>query len=134
MITHRSIAQAYHDLRDKCGGVKEDLFRTPLSGERAQNTPGEGLNQVAFGGNDYGIDGFHFDEQRRNLYLFQFKYSDSHAQFKVSLQRLIENGMERIFAAPNKDQAQNQILTQLGVVFSKIAIIRADLFSFCFYR
>ena len=45
---------------------------------------------VAFGGNDYGIDGFHFDEAKRNLYLFQFKYSDSFTQFKSSFRRLID--------------------------------------------
>ncbi len=37
------------------------------------------IEQVAFGGNDYGVDGFHFESEKRNLYLFQFKYSDSHA-------------------------------------------------------
>jgi len=60
------------------------------------------VNQVAFGGHDYGIDGVHFDEQKRNLYLFQFKDSPSHSQFKQSLHRLIEDGMERIFAAPTR--------------------------------
>ena len=70
------------------------------------------VNQIAFGGNDYGFDGFHFDEQRRNPYLFQFKYSDSHSQFKGSLQRLIDDGVERIFLSPNKDDAKNQVLLQ----------------------
>ena len=30
------------------------------------------ITHVAFGGNDYGIDGLHFDPEKRNLYLFQF--------------------------------------------------------------
>ena len=68
------------------------------------------LSQVAFGGNDYGVDGFHFDQEKRNLYLFQFKWSESHAQFKNSFKRLIDAGMERIFGAGNQDQRLNQLL------------------------
>jgi hypothetical protein len=71
------------------------------------------INQIAFGGNDYGVDGFHFDEAKRNLYLFQFKFTPSYGQFKQSMQRLIDVGMQRIFSAPNKDDSKNQILIQL---------------------
>ena len=33
------------------------------------------------GGSEFGIDGFHFDPDRRNLYLFQFRNTDSYAAF-----------------------------------------------------
>lgn len=113
MINDRLIDQAYSDLRSTCGGVREDYFGL-LYLEQIHKVPREkAVNQIAFGGNDYGFDGFHFDEQRRNLYLFQFKYSDSHSQFKASLQRLIEDGTECIFLSPNKDDAKNQVLLQL---------------------
>ncbi len=113
MITNRLIDQAFSDLKLNCGGIREDYFGL-LYLEQEYKLPREkAINQIAFGGNDYGVDGFHFDDQRRNLYLFQFKYSTNYAQFKGSLQRLIENGMERIFASPNKDREKNQVLLQL---------------------
>ncbi len=113
MISDQKIAQAYSDLKATCGGAREDYFGL-LYIEQEHKVPREdALNQVAFGGHDYGFDGFHFDEQRRNLYLYQFKYSTSHAQFKTSLQRLVDDGMERIFSAPTKDDAKNQVLLQL---------------------
>jgi len=112
-ITDRAIDQAFSDLKITCGGVRNDYFgllylmqEFGLERERA-------IEQVAFGGNDYGVDGFHFDSEKRNLYLFQFKCSDSHAQFKQSFNRLIEAGMERIFGARNQDQHQNQLLLQI---------------------
>jgi len=112
-MNDRLIDQAYSDLRSTCGGVREDYFGL-LYLEKEHKVPRErAVNQIAFGGNDYGFDGFHFDEQRRNLYLFQFKYSDSHSQFKGSLQRLIEDGAEQIFLSPNKDDRKNQVLLQL---------------------
>src|SRR5438046_3078302 len=111
MINDRSIDQAFSDLRSTCAGVGQDYFGL-LYLEQEHKVPREkALNQVAFGGNDYSVDGFHFDEERKNFYLF--KYSNSHAQFKGSLQRLIENGMEQIFVSPNRDDSKNQLLLQL---------------------
>lgn len=133
MISDRLIDQARSDLRSTCGGVREDYFGL-LYLEQEHKVPREkAVNQVAFGGNDYGLDGFHFDEQRRNLYLFQFKYSDSHIQFKGSLQRLIEDGIERIFVAPNKDDSKNQILLQLrSCLLENRSIIDQVCFRFVF--
>ncbi len=133
MINDRLIDQSYSDLRSTCGGVREDYFGL-LYLEQEHKVPREkAKNQVAFGGNDYGIDGFHFDEQRRNLYLFQFKYSHSHNQFKGSLQRLIADGVERIFLSPNKDDAKNQVLLQLrSCLVENRAIINQICFRFVF--
>ena len=112
-ITRHMIEQAYSDHHTVFGGVPEDYFAL-LYLEREHKVPREtAANHVAFGGNDYGIDAFHFDETKRNLYLFQFKFSDSHSQFKGSLQRLIDDGMDRIFHSPTKDDLKNQVLLQI---------------------
>jgi hypothetical protein len=113
VITKHDIEIAYKKLQGTCGGVPEDYFGL-LYLEKEHDVPQEkAINQIAFGGNDYGIDGFHFDKVNRNLYLFQFKFSPSPGQFKASMQRLIEAGMEMVFATPNKDQGKNPILIQL---------------------
>jgi hypothetical protein len=133
MISERLIDQAFSDLRVTCGGVREDYFGL-LYLEKEHNVPRDkAVNQVAFGGRDYGVDGFHFDEQKRNLYIFQFKYSNSCAQFKGSLQRLIEEGVECIFLAPNQDSAKNQILLQLrSCIVENRAVINQVCFRFVF--
>lgn len=112
-ITDRVIDQAFSDLKKSCGGVRNDYFGLLYLEHEFGVERDQAIAQVAFGGNDYGVDGFHFDGEKRNLYLFQFKYSDSHAQFKQSFNRLTEAGMERIFGARNQDQHQNQLLLQL---------------------
>ncbi len=112
-ITDQHIDTAYSDLKKTCGGVRNDYFGLIYLEQEHDVPRAKAVNQVAFGGNDYGLDGFHFDPAKRNLYLFQFKYSDSPAQFKGTLQRLIDVGMERIFLTPNQDDAKNQLLLQL---------------------
>ena len=75
-INDKLIDQAFSDLKSVCGGVRNDYFGL-LYLEHEHELPREkGVNQVAFGGNDYGLDGFHFDREKKNLYLYQFKYSD----------------------------------------------------------
>src|SRR4030067_1582712 len=112
-ITDRAIDQAFSDLKDTCGGVRNDYFGLLYLEQEFGIERERAITQVTFGGNDYGIDGFHFDAEKRNFYMFQFKNSDLHVQFKQSFNRLIESGMERVFGAQNQDQHQNQLLLQV---------------------
>jgi len=132
-ITDQMIDQAYSDLKNACGGVRNDYFGL-LYVEKELKLPREqAVLQVAFGGNDYGIDGFHFDPEKRNLYLYQFKYSESHANFKPSFQRLIDAGMELIFKAGAQDQGKNQMLLQLkSCLRENLAVIQQVFIRFVF--
>src|SRR5260370_33122966 len=91
-ITDREIDQCFSDLKGSCGGVRNDYFGLLYLEQEFGLDRDRAITQIAFGGNDYGVDGFHFDAEKRNLYLFQFKCSDSHAQFKESFHRLIRGG------------------------------------------
>lgn len=133
MITDRSVDQAYSDLKGTSGGQREDYFGL-LYLEREHRVAREkALNQIAFGGNDYGVDGFHFDEEKKNLYVFQFKYTSTYVQFKESLQRLIDIGMQQIFITPNRDNLKNQILMQLrSCLLENRSVIEQVYFRFVF--
>ena len=109
----RLVDQAFSDLKATCGGVRNDYFGLVYLEKEHGLDSQKAVNQIAFGGIDYGIDGFHFDKDRKNLYIFQFKYTTAHGQFKESLQRLIDSGLEIAFVNPNGDNKKNQIITQL---------------------
>src|SRR5262245_10458692 len=112
-ITDRAIDKAFSDLKSSCGGVRNDYFGLLFLEQEFVLDRNRAIAQAAFGGNDYGVDGFHFDREKRNFYLFQFKCSESPAQFKQSFHRLIDAGIERIFGASTQDQHQNQLLQQI---------------------
>src|SRR6266545_1471938 len=132
-ITDRAIDQAFSDLKKTCGGVRNDYFGLLYLEQEFGIEREQAIAQLAFGGNDYGVDGFHFDGDKRNLFLLQFKFSDSHAQFKESFNRLIENGMERVFGARTQDQKQNQLLLQLkSCVLENEAVIDRVCIHFVF--
>ena len=112
-VDDRALDQLHSRLSKVCGGQRNDYFGVAYMMSEYRLTEDEAISQVAFGGNDYGVDGFHFDRDRRNFYLFQFKYSSSYQLFKGSFQRLIDAGMQRIFDAEVQDQGANQLLIQI---------------------
>lgn len=132
-ITQRELDQAASDLIDTYGGVKEDYFGL-LYLEREFELPRAlAASQNTFGGHDYGIDGFHIDTERKNLYLFQFKWSPSYTMFKESYQRLISTGMERLFGNLTQDQQLNPLVSQLkSRLLNDMALIERVFIRFVF--
>ena len=103
----------YSDYSDRHGGRKEDYFALVYLRKKFHCDPSEVAHQVAFGGNDYGLDAYFIDREAHNLYLLQFKWSTNHNLFKESLERLAKDGMERIFGNPLQDAEANEYLRYL---------------------
>lgn len=112
-ITQNEINTAYKNYSRQYEGRKEDYFALLYLCKKFNLAPDDAAPNVSFGGNDYGIDAFFFDEEKKNLYLYQFKWSSDHMLFKDSFQRLIKDGLERVFGNKYQDQTKNQVLIQL---------------------
>jgi uncharacterized protein YihD (DUF1040 family) len=109
----QTLDQIFADYGEKYHGIKEDYFALLYLTKRFKCKVEDVAHQVAFGGNDYGIDAYYTDRDSRNLYLYQFKWSENHNLFKESLERLARDGMERIFGNPLQDPSQNELLRYL---------------------
>lgn len=112
-ITDQAIDQLFSDNRATYGGVRNDYFAPIYLAREHDLDMDRALMQTTFGGNDYGFDAFHFNSANRNLYLYQFKWSDDATLFKESYRRMMDHGIKRIFIGNNQDQNQNQALLQL---------------------
>lgn len=113
MITEQRIDQLFSEYRNTYLGVRNDYFG-PLFLIQEHGLPiDRALLQTTFGGRDYGFDGFHFDRDNRNLYLYQFKWSENAGTFKESYQRMLNAGIDRIFIGSTQDQKQNQAVSQI---------------------
>ena len=105
--------QIYSDWSEKYGGCKEDYFACMYLTSKFRCTVPEVAHRVAFNGNDYGLDAYFIDTETKNLYLYQFKWSENHNLFKDSLDRLAKDGMSRIFGNPMPDPHANELLNTL---------------------
>jgi hypothetical protein len=115
IVTQSEIDEAYRTYSREFEGHKNDYFGLLwLSKKFGISDLRAAKNFVAFGGNDYGIDGFYFDKEQRNLYLLQFKWSSNYALFEESFRRLTDNGIERIFGNLGQDANMNLVLKRLA--------------------
>src|SRR5690348_7278826 len=97
-ITSRDLELAYAQQKTLYGGSKEDYFALLYLTREFDKSPDQVARHIAFGKDVMeGINAFHVDVNRRNLYLFQFQWSKQHQAFKEPLRRLAHEGMERIF-------------------------------------
>jgi hypothetical protein len=114
LVTKREIEQAFEDFKKDFGGVKEDYFGLLYLAKYWEKPAAEVASRVAFGNNDYGLDGFWIDREGRSLHLYQFKWTQDHGQFKGSLDRLIRDGIARIFGNLPLDSRRNPFLVELS--------------------
>ena len=112
VITEGQVAQAASELRGRRGGVDNDYFGLLFLEKEFRLSRDEAAEQIAYGGNDFGIDGYHVDRQARNFHLLQFKFSKSVDQFIGSMQRLLSAGLARVFDTKSQ-QAENPILRDI---------------------
>jgi hypothetical protein len=97
----------------KYDGCKEDYFAALYLADKFEKSLDSVLDYCAFGNNDYGIDAYYIDKETRNLYLYQFKWSDNYELFKDSYKRLIKTGIEQIFGNAYIDSSINPIISRL---------------------
>ena len=109
----QALEQIYSDWSGTHKGRVEDYFPLLYLTKKFECDVEDIANEVCFGGCDYGIDAFHIDRAARNLYLFQFKWSEDHNLFKEAMDRLAKDGMNRVFGSPPADPNQNEILNTL---------------------
>ena len=121
-ITHedkRELKQFYDAHSARFGGRMEDYFALQYLMRKFHCQAGDVANQVAFGGNDFGLDAFYLDRPSCNLYLYQFKWTEDHNQFKGSMDRLNDDGMRLIFGNEAVVQHKNELLNHLKAELSE---------------
>jgi len=129
----RELDQLYSDYKGKYEGSKEDYFALLYLKKKFGLTMEQAAGLVAFGNRDYGIDAYYVDRAARNLYLFQFKWSEDHNLFKESMERLAAAGMEVIFGRRHVDPEQNEVIHRLKAdLYEHQAVIDRVFIQFVF--
>lgn len=112
-ITQVQVEDVLMSYADKPGIVADNAFALLYLEQEFKVPREQALQQVFWGRNEYGLDAFHVDPQLKNLYLFQFKWSKAPILFRVSYQRLIDVGMDRVFGAEPPGMEPDQFFLQL---------------------
>jgi hypothetical protein len=111
--------ELYRKLSPRCGGKREDYFGVAYIANRFKVPPDKILSNVAFGGTEYGIDGYFLDKPNKTLYIFVFRWSENHMSFKDPLAKLGSKGIDKIFVDVTKSPDDPPMIT----------FLRTDLFQ-----
>lgn len=106
-ITQEMLNETFKSYKEKYEGKKEDYFAPLYISDKHSKSLEDAMDYSVFGNNDYGIDGYFIDREAKNLYLYQFKWSENHELFKDSYERLTRHGMDMIFGNPYQDTNLN---------------------------
>lgn len=112
-ISNALLNETFKKFNSKYEGRKEDYFAPLFIAEKHSKSFDEVVSNCVFGNNDYGIDGYFVDKDAKNLYLYQFKWSENHELFKETYKRLIQDGIERLFGNPYQDSNLNPTIRKL---------------------
>lgn len=129
-ITQNEINKTFQSYNKKYEGHENDYFGLLYISKKFNLSIEDAASYVAFGGNDYGIDAFYFDEEKRNLFLYQFKWSDNHKLFKESFQKFKTDGLDRIFGNSLQDKTQNQVINKLRTCLEENQIVINKIFLY----
>ncbi|MFI5020334.1 MAG: hypothetical protein ACHQRJ_01595 [Alphaproteobacteria bacterium] len=109
----RQLGQCYSDLHGRFGGRKEDYFGVLYLSRRFDLGQEESARWCTFGNFDYGVDAYFIDDKGRNLFLYQFKWSNSVSQMTASIDRLTDDGLNAIFGNAFIESERNEIINRL---------------------
>jgi hypothetical protein len=112
-VTEEQLNELYRTLSPRCGGKREDYFGVAYIANRFKVPADKILSNVAFGGTEYGIDGYFLDKPNKTLHIFVFKWSENHMSFKDPLAKLGSKGIDKIFMDVTKSPDDPPMITFL---------------------
>lgn len=114
-VSIERLKETFNTFNHKYEGRLEDYFSPLFISDKFEKPIESVLDKCAFGNNDYGFDAYYIDKETKNLYLYQFKWSDSYDLFKETYKRLIKDGIERVFGDPLTDSKINKVIPKLKI-------------------
>ena len=88
-VSQGEIDEAYKGLSSTLGGKKDNYFGVLYLSKKFNVPPNEAASFVAVDGTtDAGIDAYYHDKDKRTLYLYVFRWSEDHIQFREPLENL----------------------------------------------
>ncbi len=119
MINEKSLKDAFQKYSPQYDGKKQDYFALLYLSKEHHKEINEISQNVVFGNYDFGIDAFYVHEEKKNLYLYQFKWSENYKLFEESFERLIKSGIEQIFSFSTQDKNTNPVINELKAQLSE---------------
>ena len=88
----------HQEMKNTLGGTRDHYLALSYLINEFGLEKDTAINNVAFSSSEYGINAYHFDEIRKNLYLFIITSSSLADHIRQPLRQFVTSGLEKIFA------------------------------------
>ena len=113
-VNQSEIDESYRTLSPNLDGKKDNYFGVLYLSKKFNIAPEEAASFVAVDGTtDTGIDAYYHDIDKKTLYLYVFRWSEDHIQFREPLERLGNNGISKIFFDPTRSESDHPLIVSL---------------------
>ncbi|HKU49050.1 MAG TPA: AIPR family protein, partial [Nitrososphaera sp.] len=113
-VSQAEIDEAYKSLSSSLAGKKENYFGVLYLSKKFNVAPNEAASFVAVDGTtDTGIDAYYHDKEKKTLYLYVFRWTEDHIQFREPLERLGNTGISKIFFDPTRSESDHPLVVSL---------------------
>lgn len=113
-VGQSEIDEAYKSLSPSLSGKKENYFGVVYLSKKFNVAPSEVAPFIAVDGTtDAGIDAYYHDKEKKTLYLYVFRWTEDHIQFRSPLERLGKHGISKIFFDPTKSENDHPLIVSL---------------------
>lgn len=127
----RRAHELYTAYRPQRGGKLDDYLAVAVLEQHFQLPLEQAMRQAAIEGSSTGLNGYHVDFQRRNLYLLSCSLSKQPDGVKSSLKQLVSLGLAMLYGPSGENAHQDPFArTVRGYVIENRAVIDQVIFRF----
>ncbi len=113
-VSQGEIDESFKSLSSSLGGKKDNYFGVLYLSKKFNIAPDDAASFVAVEGTtDAGIDAYYHDKDKKMLYMYVFRWSEDHTQFREPLEKLGKNGISKIFFDPTKAENDHPLIVSL---------------------
>jgi hypothetical protein len=110
----KSAKKYYQELKETSGGTRDHYLALAYIISEFGITCDMAMSQVSFANQEYGINAYHFDKERRNLYLLITCFSSLVDQIKQPLRQFVTTGVEKIFAMEKQGGSNDRFSNRIA--------------------
>ncbi|MFH1759882.1 MAG: AIPR family protein [bacterium] len=120
----KTAKKLYRELKETAGGTRDHYLAMAYIMKEFSIENDRALAQTAFTCSEFGINAFHFDRERRNLYLIIASFSSLSDQIKQPLRLFVTTGFDSIFSSEKPAGGNDRFINRLsGCLLENISII-----------
>jgi|JI8StandDraft_1071087.scaffolds.fasta_scaffold51861_3 hypothetical protein len=113
LVLQKDIDSNHSKFKQEYGGTKDSTFALLHLSKDLKKDLRSISHQVFFASENLGINAYHIDVQRKNLYLYRYSWSSSPNAFKDAIRKLAHEGIDKLLGNVAPESTERKFTNQI---------------------